>query len=86
MVDRIVHSSGIVVCENRYLDGMWEIQRAEDKGGSGQAELGHVAPILSMTPPDEQKYARCHYCENCTLIVVSANDVIPADQVPQVAK
>jgi hypothetical protein len=86
MLDRVVHSSGIVVCEPNYLDGMWDIQHAEDKGGSGHADLGHAVPIISMMPQHEQKYARCFYCEKCVLIVLSAGDVIPSDQVPKVAK
>lgn len=85
MLDRIIHSSGVVVCEPAYLERMWEIQRAENKGLPGHADLGYVVPIISMSP-EEQKYARCNYCERCTLVVISADDVIPRDQVPDVAR
>jgi hypothetical protein len=86
MLDRLVHSSGIVVCELKYLEGMWAIQHAEDKGKSAHRHLGNVAPIISMMPDHEQKYARCLYCEKCILIVLSADDIVPSEQVPQVAR
>ena len=85
MSARLLHSPGIIVCEERYLQGMWELQREEDAGRTARLSLGHVEVILPMAP-EEEKYARCHYCERCELLVVSKSDEIPTDEVPRIAK
>ena len=85
MVDRIIHSGGIVVCEEQYLTAMRTIQAEEDAGRAGHAHAGHCVPILPMWP-QEQKYARVKYCEQCVLIVVARSDQIPSSEIPAVAK
>jgi hypothetical protein len=86
MVDRIIHSRGIVVCEERYLTAMREIQAAEDAGRAGHADGGRCAHILPMTPMHEEKFARVKYCEACKLIIVARSDQIPSEEIPAVAK
>jgi len=86
MLHRFVHSSGIVVCEEGYLKGMWDIQHAEDAGERAHRDLGQVAAIISMVPYNEQKYSRCLFCEDCTLIILRASDAVPPNEVPRVAK
>jgi hypothetical protein len=86
MVDRIVHSSGIVVCEEQYLTAMRELQAEEDAGrGPAHRHLGHTEHVLPMWP-SEQKYARAKYCSNCKLIVVAQSDQIPPEEIPAIAK
>ena len=85
MVDRIIHSSGIVVCEEQYLTAMRELQAEQDAKRSAHRHGGHCVPILPMWP-EEQKYARVKYCELCELIVVAKSDQIPPDEIPPIAK
>ena len=85
MVDRIIHSGGIVVCEEQYLTSMRELQAERDVGRSAERHGGHVVPILPMWPK-EQKYARVRYCERCELIVVAKSDQIPPEEIPAIAK
>jgi hypothetical protein len=86
MVRRLIHTSGIVVCEERYLVAMKELQAEADAGRRAHRDAGPVAAIVSMKPYEEQKYAYCDYCGTCHLIIVSADDVIPSDQIPRTAK
>ena len=86
MVDRIIHSGGIVVCEEQYLIAMRELQAENDAGrGPAHRHGGHCVPILPMWP-EEQKYARVKYCERCELIVVAKSDQIPSADIPAIAK
>jgi hypothetical protein len=85
MVDRIIHSSGIVVCEEQYLIGMRAVQAEEAAGRAGHANLGHCIAILPKWP-EEGKYARVKYCERCVLIVVAKSDQIPPEEIPACAK
>lgn len=85
MVDRIIHSGGIVVCEEQYLTAMRELQSEADAGRKGERHGGHCTAILPMWP-EEQKFARVNYCENCELIVAARSDQIPSDEIPAIAK
>ena len=85
MLDRIIHSGGIVVCEEEYLTSMRELQAESDAGRHAERHGGYVVPILPMWP-DEQKYARVKYCERCELIVVAKSDQIPLEEIPAIAK
>jgi hypothetical protein len=85
MAKKILHSAGIVVCEGTYLDGMWQVQRAEDAGGNAVVSLGRVHAILPMEPTEE-KYMECMYCAACELIVACKEDRIDPSDVPAVAK
>lgn len=85
MLDRIIHSAGMVVCEEQYLTAMRAIQAEEDAGRAGHAHGGLCTAILPMWP-DEQKFARVKYCERCELIVVAKSDQIPSEEIPAVAK
>jgi ribosomal protein L37AE/L43A len=86
MLRRIIHSGGIVVCENRYLAAMRKLQSDIDAGREGDEFGGHVEAIIPMNPVKEEKYAKCSYCDSCKLIVVRAADRIPSSDIPNVAK
>jgi hypothetical protein len=85
MLDRMIHSGGIVVCEERYLVAMRELQAEADTGQTTERYGGHCIPILPMKP-DEQKFARVKFCEACVLIIVAKSDQIPSAEIPAFAK
>jgi hypothetical protein len=85
MVDRIIHSGGIVVCELRYLTAMRELQAEADAGRPAYRHAGDCVSILPMSP-EGQKLAKVKYCESCELIVVAKSDQIPPNEVPEIAK
>jgi hypothetical protein len=80
MAQRIVHSRGIVVCEERYLRTMWELQAAADAGRTGAEGFGGFADhVIPMEPMDEEKFARCEYCYDCHVAVIARDGLIPPD-------
>ena len=85
MQREILHTGGIVVVENTYLEGMRDLQAEADAGRAARSHLGHVVAIIPMQP-DEQKYAHCLYCDRCKVVVVGRADVISREEVPEVAR
>jgi hypothetical protein len=81
----ILHSSGIVVCSEEYLAAMWALQEKADRGWGANVHAGWSEHIIPMYP-FEQKYAACYYCEQCKLAVVLQRDLIPSDEIPDIAK
>jgi hypothetical protein len=81
----MLYTRGIVVCEERNLEAMHEMQMAEDAGKTAHVHGGHLEPIISMHPI-QTKFAYCDFCSKCRLIVLAASDIVPLDLVPPIAK
>jgi hypothetical protein len=86
MSKRTVHSRGIVVCGAQYLEAMRQLQAEHDAGRPAERNAGFVDHVISMEPMDEEKYARCEYCSDCHLVIVARDDVIPSNEIPEIAK
>ena len=82
----IVHSSGIVVTGHHALQALRELQAEVECGRSATRNAGWSDAIIPMYPPGEQKYARCHYCHECQLVVVAKSDILNDDEVPPIAR
>lgn len=85
LVKRLTRSKWIQVCEQAYLDGMWDVERAEAKGAAVHRDLGRVISIVPADPA-ETRFARCYFCSKCKLVTIRTIDVIPPNEVPNVAK
>jgi hypothetical protein len=82
----VAHTAGLVVCEEKYLEAMRELQAEADQGRPARRDGGWAYGIVSMDPLGKQKYAYCEYCEQCELVVVRRADVIPDQLIPDIAK
>ncbi|MCZ2109202.1 MAG: hypothetical protein LC118_06515, partial [Dehalococcoidia bacterium] len=82
----MLHSSGVVVTNLEYLGVLRELQREAESRGTAHRDAGWAEAIIPMYPLDEQKYAYCWHCKKCSVVVVSRHDIVPSDQIPDIAK
>jgi hypothetical protein len=85
MNQRWVHSSGVVVIEEAYIEAMRYLQVEADAGRPGHAFGGAAEAIIPMWP-QEQKYAKCQFCESCKAVFIMADDVLPQNDIPEIAR